>query len=194
MTWRVLSISPYIKASFADALKEWRSGGRDDPDRPTSAPLTCMEVQTEAPQRVVERPATARPGTAKAGGSYFDRLYAKNVERMVAPSEIARHVIDARCEPSFIELNHILRTRRASSEGTTPRRRRMRSTRCRHARRLLRDRRPRGRCPPPGANVRALVRSRHPLAGGPGEDTRRRKGGGNWDGEGGFNISCREIC
>jgi len=180
MTWRVLSISPYIKASFADALKEWRSGGRDDPDRPTSAPLTCMEVQTEAPQRVVERPATARPGTAKAGGSYFDRLYAKNVERMVAPSEIARHVIDARCEPSFIELNHILRTRRASSEGTTPRRRRMRSTRCRHARRLLRDRRPRGRCPPPGANVRALVRVSASLG--------RGAGGGHKEAEGGRKL------
>ena len=74
-------------ASFAEALKEWRSGGRHDPDRPTTASLATMEVQTEAPvvvRAVSERPQTARPGAAKPGASYFQRMYAANVERMAA--------------------------------------------------------------------------------------------------------------
>lgn len=32
------------EASFADALKEWRGGGRHDPGRPTTASLATMEV------------------------------------------------------------------------------------------------------------------------------------------------------
>ena len=74
--------------SFAEALKEWRSGGRHDPDRPTTASLATMEVQTEAPAvgrlGASQRPQTARPGAAKPGASYFQRMYAANVERMAA--------------------------------------------------------------------------------------------------------------
>ena len=75
------------EASFAEALKEWRSGGRHDPARPTTASLATMEVQTEAPiiRPVGERPQTARPGAVtKPGASYFERMYAANVERMAA--------------------------------------------------------------------------------------------------------------
>jgi hypothetical protein len=74
------------EASFADALKEWRSGGRDDPGRPTTASLATMEVQTESPaNRAAARPQTARPGAVvKSGASYFERMYAANVERMAA--------------------------------------------------------------------------------------------------------------
>lgn len=74
------------EASFAEALKEWRNAGRTDPDRPTTASLATMEVQTEAPFRAgTARPQTARPGAVtKAGASYFERMYAANVERMAA--------------------------------------------------------------------------------------------------------------
>ena len=61
-------------------------GGRHDPARPTTASLATMEVQTEAPaSRVFDRPQTARPGAViRPGASYFDRMYAANVERMAA--------------------------------------------------------------------------------------------------------------
>lgn len=85
-------------ASFADALKEWRSGGKtNDTDRPTTASLASMEVQTEPPRRVSDRPSTARPGTARAGGSYFERLMAKNTSRL-AGKDAERECVRAKAE------------------------------------------------------------------------------------------------
>lgn len=85
-------------ASFAEALKEWRSGGKaNDPERPTTASLATMEVQTEPPRRMTDRPSTARPGTARAGASYFERLMAKNTSRL-AGKDAAKELERAKAE------------------------------------------------------------------------------------------------
>jgi len=89
------------RREFEAALREWRSGGDASPSgSPGSAPrgskakakeaaAAGTETQTEAPggsRRA--RPETAKPIVPRAGASYFERLYANNVERMAAKDAV----------------------------------------------------------------------------------------------------------
>lgn len=54
-----------------------------------AAAAAATETQTEAPggsRRA--RPETAKPIVPRAGASYFERLYANNVERMAAKDAV----------------------------------------------------------------------------------------------------------
>jgi hypothetical protein len=88
------------RREFEAALREWRSGGDASPSgspgkaspgttAKAKAAAAAMETQTEAPggsRRA--RPETAKPIVPRAGASYFERLYANNVERMAAKDAV----------------------------------------------------------------------------------------------------------
>ena len=89
------------RREFEAALREWRSGGDASPGgspgktspgttaKAKAAAAAATETQTEAPggsRRA--RPETAKPIVPRAGASYFERLYANNVERMAAKDAV----------------------------------------------------------------------------------------------------------
>ena len=90
------------RREFEAALREWRSGGDASPGgspgktspgttakAKAAAAAAATETQTEAPggsRRA--RPETAKPIVPRAGASYFERLYANNVERMAAKDAV----------------------------------------------------------------------------------------------------------
>ena len=89
------------RREFEAALREWRSGGDASPSgspgkaspgtkaKAKEAAAAGTETQTEAPggsRRA--RPETAKPIVPRAGASYFERLYANNVERMAAKDAV----------------------------------------------------------------------------------------------------------
>ena len=94
------------RREFEAALREWRSGGDASPsgspgkaspgttsksksNSKSKAAAAATETQTEAPggsRRA--RPETAKPIVPRAGASYFERLYANNVERMAAKDAV----------------------------------------------------------------------------------------------------------